>query len=488
MPMPPSPLARLGAFRSELHGSFTRRADALFELGDALLCSQPPVPSLPHLSLEPTHRRGWGSAYAALASGRIATERLRDLLVSQLPPADPLVFAVDVTTWPRCDAECSPERGYYYHPSRHSAGQPIIAGWAYQWIAQLSFDRDSWTAPVDARRLQPLDDTDQQAAVQVRALLARLPAGGPVPWFVFDGGYDSAQLTLDLAEAPVAVLVRLRSNRCFYADPPPRGPGSTGRPRRHGAKFNLADPTTWSAPTTTHVVVDDQYGAVTVKAWTGLHPKQQRHLGHGSRGPRPIVRGTIIRVQVDRVPARTRPPKVLWLWWSGPASSTWIWPGGPMSAGSTWSTPSGSPSRPSAGRPHGPASPSRPTAGPGWCWPHTPSYAWPARPPAISGCRGSGPDPNRDSRPIGCAAAFRSFSLRSARRRPRRNPPVAPQAGPRAGPRGPRPATQRSRSPPRSQGASRPRRRRPPDRPSPSRARRPRSPASPARPRVKSQA
>jgi hypothetical protein len=47
MPMPPSPLARLGAFRSELHGSFTRRADALFELGDALLCSQTPFPSLP---------------------------------------------------------------------------------------------------------------------------------------------------------------------------------------------------------------------------------------------------------------------------------------------------------------------------------------------------------------------------------------------------------------------------------------------------------
>jgi hypothetical protein len=29
------------------------------------------------------------------------------------------------------------------------------------------------------------------------------------------------------------------------------------------------------------------------------------------------VRGTIIRVQVERVPARTRPPKVLWLWWAG---------------------------------------------------------------------------------------------------------------------------------------------------------------------------
>jgi DDE superfamily endonuclease len=134
MLLPTSPPARLGAFRAELHACYTRRADALFELGDALLCAQTPLLSLPHLSLEPVCRRGWGSVYAALARGRIDPERLRDLLVRVLPAADPLVFAVDVTTWPRCDAECSPQRGYYDHPSRHSAGQPIIAGWAYQWI------------------------------------------------------------------------------------------------------------------------------------------------------------------------------------------------------------------------------------------------------------------------------------------------------------------------------------------------------------------
>jgi hypothetical protein len=34
------PLARLGLFRAELHACFTRRADALFKLGDALLCAQ----------------------------------------------------------------------------------------------------------------------------------------------------------------------------------------------------------------------------------------------------------------------------------------------------------------------------------------------------------------------------------------------------------------------------------------------------------------
>jgi hypothetical protein len=219
MSMPTLPLARLGGFWSELHACFTRRADALFELGDALLCA-PAIPSLPHLSLEPVHQRGWGSVYAALARGRIDTEQLRDLRVRLLPPADPLVFAVDVTTWPRCDAECSPERGYYYYPSRHSAGQPIIAGWAWQWIAQLGFERDSWTAPVDARRLHPLDDTDHTAAVQIHALLERLAAGGPTPWFVFDGGYDSAQLSVDLAEVPW---------RCWCGS----GPTAAWTPTRH---------------------------------------------------------------------------------------------------------------------------------------------------------------------------------------------------------------------------------------------------------------
>jgi hypothetical protein len=33
-------------FRTELHACLTRRADALFELGDALLCAEA-LPSLP---------------------------------------------------------------------------------------------------------------------------------------------------------------------------------------------------------------------------------------------------------------------------------------------------------------------------------------------------------------------------------------------------------------------------------------------------------
>jgi hypothetical protein len=53
------------------------------------------------------------------------------------------------------DAETSPERGFYYSASKHSAGKPIVAGWSYSWITALDWAHDSWTAPMDARRIPP---------------------------------------------------------------------------------------------------------------------------------------------------------------------------------------------------------------------------------------------------------------------------------------------------------------------------------------------
>ena len=78
---------------------------------------------------EPLHK--------ALDQGRVDEEALQRLLVEHREPDWPLVFAVDASTWARCDAECSPERGFYCSACKHSAGQPIVAGWSYQWINQL---------------------------------------------------------------------------------------------------------------------------------------------------------------------------------------------------------------------------------------------------------------------------------------------------------------------------------------------------------------
>jgi hypothetical protein len=40
----------------------------------------------------------------------------------------------------------------------------------------------------------------------------------------------------------------------------------------------------------------------------------------GTRGPRPIVRGTLVLVEVTRLPGRTDKPHVLWPWWAGPGT------------------------------------------------------------------------------------------------------------------------------------------------------------------------
>jgi hypothetical protein len=212
----------LRTFRRSFYECFHRRSDALFELADAILSADGTAPSPAHLSLQVPHRRGWGSLYAALWRGRVDDEALRKLLARHpLAGGDPPVYAVDVSVWPRCDAEASPERGYYYHPSRHSAGQPIVAGWAYQFVAQLSFARESWTAPVDVERVQPAQDANALATEQVSSFLHRSYEGGSAasPLFVFDAGYDPVKVQQGLEGCPCQILLRLRAGAASTAPP-----------------------------------------------------------------------------------------------------------------------------------------------------------------------------------------------------------------------------------------------------------------------------
>src|SRR5205807_358198 len=151
-------------FRDDLYACCYRRADALFELADALVAAGA-LPSPVHLSGEPVHRRGWGSLYAALRYGRIDETSLRALLPCRRPP-----HAVRLRRRPR---PC-----------------PTATG---------------------------------------------------------------------LADDRVALLVRLRSGRCFYGDPPPAPPKPLGgRPVRHGHELACDDPATWPAPTAEHACEDEQ--------------------------------------------------------------------------------------------------------------------------------------------------------------------------------------------------------------------------------------
>jgi hypothetical protein len=92
-------------------------------------------------------------------------------------------------------------------------GQPIVAGWAYQFIARLNFIRESWTAPVDALRIHPMEHANMVAVKQVKGLLGRLGKEESVPLFVFDAGYDPVKVQQGLEGYPCQILVRLRAGR-----------------------------------------------------------------------------------------------------------------------------------------------------------------------------------------------------------------------------------------------------------------------------------
>ena len=106
-------LGELSGFRQEFYQCLTARADALFELSDAVLCTEGPVTSLVELSLTAEHRRGHGALYDCVNQGRIDIGRFRNVVArQQIPRCDDgrIVLAIDVSNWLRPDANTSPER------------------------------------------------------------------------------------------------------------------------------------------------------------------------------------------------------------------------------------------------------------------------------------------------------------------------------------------------------------------------------------------
>jgi hypothetical protein len=316
---------QLAGFRQELYRCFTARADALFELADAVLCAGCPVRVLAGLSLAPEHRRGHGALYDAVNHGGFDVGRLRRSLAGlPLPRAADgrLVLAADVSNWLRPGAATSPERLFCHVYGRGKGQAQMIPGWPYSVIAALERGRTSWTAVLDAVRLGPDDDEAEVTAAQVREVAGRLIEAGhwcegdPAILVIFDAGYDVTRLAWLLADLPVELVGRLRSDRVMKLPAPPRQPGTNGRPPKHGRQLALADPATWPEPQIITSTVTSRYGTAVAAAWDRVHPR----LTHRSAwldydGDLPVIEGTLIRLQVDHLPGN-RDPKPVWLWWS----------------------------------------------------------------------------------------------------------------------------------------------------------------------------
>ena len=224
----------------------------------------------------------------------------------------------------------------------------MIPGWPYSVVAALGSGRTSWTAMLDAVRLGPADDATAVTAAQLREVVDRLRAvghwrpGDPDIWIVLDSGYDVTRLAFLLADLPVRLIGRLRSDRVLarpvstrarYPRPPapPRpGPG-------------LADPDTWPAPEHTSSTETTRYGTAQASAWHRCHPRlEHRGPWRDHHGELPIIEGTLIRLQVEHLPG-DRDPETAVAVDQRPGRhrpSTSTGPGRRSCAGSTSNTPS----------------------------------------------------------------------------------------------------------------------------------------------------
>lgn len=187
----------------------------------------------------------------------------------------------------------------------------MMPGWPYLIVAALEADRTSWTAVLDAVRLQPGADLAAITTVQIREVVERLidagqwTEGDPQILVVLDSGYDAPRIAHLLVGLPVQILGRLRSDRVMRRPTPPRVyDPKGGRPPKHGGEFVFGDSTTWGTEQAVTITDTRLYGKATAQAWDRLHPRLTRRaawLDH--EGPLPLIEGTVIRLAVERLPS-----------------------------------------------------------------------------------------------------------------------------------------------------------------------------------------
>ncbi|MEH2306084.1 MAG: transposase [Nostoc sp.] len=182
-----------------------------------------------------------------------------------------------------------------------AGNKPITIGQGYSTIAWILEDSGSWALPLRHERITSWENPIQKAAWQLQQVCENLPTR---PISVWDSEYGCAPFILKTSNIKVDILVRLRSNLCLWDAPPPYS--GKGRPRKHGDKFKLNDPSTWSEVTQSLEVNHSKLGRVKVSLWSNLHFRKT--------ATRPM---SLIRVERLDDLGNLRVSKPLWLAWVG---------------------------------------------------------------------------------------------------------------------------------------------------------------------------
>ena len=235
---------QLQQFRAALYHTFIHRADAVFELMDALAGdtqARTPV----ELSLSPLFQRQYASIYDGLDGWRYDEPAVKEWLfdvASTLECEDFRLIGVDHTPKPRPYANKVADRSFVHQPTPIRGNKPVTIGHDYSVVGQIDPGSwDSWLAVLDVQRIATALTPVEVGLTQLMEVVRHCPE-----WLVFTGDceYGSPLAVACLAQCEHASGVfRLRSNRKLYGKPPAYS--GNGRPRLHGSLFRLNDRATW---------------------------------------------------------------------------------------------------------------------------------------------------------------------------------------------------------------------------------------------------
>jgi hypothetical protein len=298
----------LEVYRHNLyHGCFTRAADALFDLADALL-TDVVARSLVELSQAASFRRRWPSLYEALEDGQINRDALMRLFLDLLPQrlvGTRLLLGLDTSSILRPAAETAKDRTLVYRSNLPSDATPVGPGWCFSALVVLPDPVSSWTYILDNRRVPSTETATSIGVQQLQAVLPRMPSVWGRPVVVLDRRYSNAPWVQASANLPTDQLIRARCDQVLYRPAPPRS-GKVGAPRKDGARFKGSEPTTHGRPDADWRGSDAHDRPVQVSCWQGLHLRKARHV---------VI--TVVRIIRTSARGTKRDPRESWFWWLG---------------------------------------------------------------------------------------------------------------------------------------------------------------------------
>src|SRR3989440_2142656 len=288
-------------YRSQVYESFTRGADALFNLADALL-AESQGKSLAELSLSPFFERQWSSVYEALEDGKIDVQRLRQAgvraLLADKGDHNPICIAIDTSGVKRDDADTSEDRGIIHVSNLPQVDKPIAVGWTFSSVVLLPDGPSSWAPILDQKRV-PTSQTPIQVAIKQLKALRPLLGDRPVT-VLADRAYGTPQFLRACLELGYRVIVRIKSNRKLYR------PGGirihkNGPTPKDGALFQGKNKQTHGQPEAVCHQQDHKGRPIGISRFGNLHFKEDRELSV-----------KVIGVECESAKGTKRDPRLSW--------------------------------------------------------------------------------------------------------------------------------------------------------------------------------